>query len=207
MKGLLLKDMYQLLRIVGRYLVFILILLVINLFTDAVFFNIYLPVMAGMIVVSLYSLDEKAKWEQYSLTLPVTRFEIVAEKYILCLIINLAATVLLFLSLGVYQFFSGTLNPAALIWRTALMLALGIFPFAFSMPMMFGYGSEEGRLLAICATVLGVLPIVVIAMGTNLAISENPPSYVSAIVLIAVTALIYALSLAVSVLLYKNREL
>ena len=50
-----------------------------------------------MITITSFSYDALAKWDRYALSLPLTRKDIVAGKYLLSIILCLLATILSFL--------------------------------------------------------------------------------------------------------------
>ena len=93
MKGLIIKDLYQ----VGRYcrtmLMVIALFLGVSFFSrENEFFTYYPCLLCGMIPVTLLSYDERSGWSRSALSMPVTRSQLVSGKYLIGLIMVAAAT-------------------------------------------------------------------------------------------------------------------
>ena len=83
-KGLLKKDLYNLASYKTPLIMMVLFCSMAIIGTEAVYWgSVVAGVIVGMISLSTFSYDEMAKSNRYVLTLPVTRKEIVLEKYIL----------------------------------------------------------------------------------------------------------------------------
>lgn len=87
MSGLLLKDFY----ILKKYMTYAVIFLVVSVFEPTL-----LPIMSIIFITLLgmtsFSYDDMAKWDKYANVLPITRKQIIGEKYIFILICILAVT-------------------------------------------------------------------------------------------------------------------
>ena len=83
-KGLLKKDLYNLSSYKTPLIMMVLFCSMAIIGTEAIYWgSVVAGVIVGMISLSTFSYDEMAKSNRYVLTLPVTRKEIVLEKYIL----------------------------------------------------------------------------------------------------------------------------
>ena len=84
MAGLLLKDCYNLksqLKMLGLFLILFLVL-AISMKNSGFFAGIAM-MLAVMMPVTALAYDERAKWDQFAVTMPVTRTQIVGSKYLL----------------------------------------------------------------------------------------------------------------------------
>ena len=95
MKGLIIKDLYQMGRYCRTMLLVIVVFLGVSFFSrDNDFFLYYPCLLCGMIPVTLLSYDERSGWSRYALSMPVTRAQLVGGKYLIGMITVAAATVI-----------------------------------------------------------------------------------------------------------------
>ena len=89
MKGLLMKDLLNLKRQGG---IILLVLAMYGLFAFSSGMSEVLGsmicVFGAMLPVTALAYDERAKWDKYALTMPVTRRQMVLSKYLLGLLLN-----------------------------------------------------------------------------------------------------------------------
>ncbi len=84
MKGLLIKDVYMLRGYCRVFILLMLIMFAALIFTGgSSFFILYTSVLTGTLPVTALSYDDREKWCVYCQTLPVTRAQYVAGKYVL----------------------------------------------------------------------------------------------------------------------------
>ncbi len=138
MKGLLIKDYYEIRKILGIYLVMCVIvgigsangmLLVISLY------GITTP-------ASLISIDERTRFDRLLMTMPVSGVKTVLDKYIYAWTICLLA-VALYIIRRLLPWFSGDILPA---WLMCIVVAGVLFVQAVMLPCIYHLGSERGRL-------------------------------------------------------------
>ena len=85
-KGLLKKDLYNLASYKTTLIIVVLFCGIAIIGTDAIYWgSVVIGIIVGMISLSTFSYDEMSKSNKYILTLPVTRKEIVLEKYVLAI--------------------------------------------------------------------------------------------------------------------------
>ena len=85
-KGLLKKDLYNLASYKTTLIIIVLFCGIAIIGTDAIYWgSVVIGIIVGMISLSTFSYDEMSKSNKYILTLPVTRKEIVLEKYVLAI--------------------------------------------------------------------------------------------------------------------------
>lgn len=142
MKALILKDFYVLWRQFRYFLALLLIFSVIPKSFSATFIVIY----AGMLPYSAMAYDERSKWEQLAAMLPYSNRDIVLGKYVFGWLCTLAAAVL---SLGLQalasSLWSALLSPGFRV--TALAVCSACCILALTLPMMFRFGVEKGRMV------------------------------------------------------------
>lgn len=208
MKCLLYKDWLVLKKTCRVYCLLILLFAGLGLLDDSLTFYIYYPsLMAGMLAMSLYSWDERCKWQVYCQTLPVDRKQYVLSKYLFCVFLVLPVLVLTAAVLLVRQLRGGALDAGALAADLVMCLAIGLLGPALLLPFLFWLGSEKGRLAYYL--VLGLTFAVCFALPDAVALRRAAPLALplGLAALVGVVGLLFALSAAVSVALYARREL
>ena len=207
MKGLLLKDFYLSWRYCRAFLVIVAVFLAVS-FTgdDNIFFLIYPIMIASVIPMTLLSYDEHDKWTAYSGTLPYTRTQLVSAKYLvgLCFgtvafLISMAATTVRMLIGG------GFILEQFAVVGTAL-LVLGCLGPALSLPYVFKYGAEKGR-IAFYITVGVFSGVAAVLAGMGFQIQTMTRGLWPLAVVAGVAILLYALSWVLSIRFYQKREL
>lgn len=207
MKGLLLKDFYVAVKHCRAYVLMTLLFLAIS-FTDSenMFFVFYPCMLCGMIPVTLLSYDERSHWLQYCGTLPYTKAQIVSAKFLIGLMTQLAVLVLTGVVQALRMIRDGGFSLAEFAPMMVLVLLMSVLATSISMPFMFRFGVEKGRVAyyvmvgAVCAG--GALGSVLLQEAAHTSVSMQ----VLLPVLCLVSVGLYALSWYLSIVFYQKRE-
>ena len=163
MKGLLLKDLYNLSSYRTSLLIMVVIVGFVG-FSQENFINlvpIMLTTMLGMMALSTFSYDEIAKSDKYVLSLPVSKKEMVKEKYLLALLATLIGVIVSVLLCVAVSYIVKKQSPDITILLTSSIGAIfGIsLVLCIQIPSVYKWGAERGRiqmfLLVIC--VMGII--------------------------------------------------
>lgn len=152
MKGLLLKDGYQTVSQMKTMYLTVAVVLVVWMFStsDSYAFPIsYAAIFLGVLPVNLLGYDQNSGWVEYSLTLPVSKKVLVAEKYLVGLLCAAASVVIGGLFVVVLSLRKGAaLDGTALFFVgngvNTILLMNGI-----SLPLMYRFGAEKARMVYI----------------------------------------------------------
>ena len=214
MKALLLTDLYQTWINCKFYLLFVAVAAVVTVAGGSgegnmvSFMSVYSMVMCSMMGMSLVQLDEASHWNIYAQALPATRKGQVSSKY--------AVTLICF---GfVFVLFAVLFSVLALLGRMPWVMAggqlvilavLGLLAPAFSMPAMFRWGSNKGRVIFLAV-------IVAVGVGAgfffstfpfdSLSLPDIPVPAVIALALL-IPAALFVGSWFLAVRWYEKREL
>ena len=208
MKGLIIKDLYQ----VGRYcrtmLLVIAVFLGVSFFSrENEFFTYYPCLLCGMIPVTLLSYDERSGWSRSALSMPVTRSQLVSGKYLIGLIMVAAATVISVVAAVIRSgVTAGAPMTAGELVRTAeIMLAVGLMAPALCMPWMFKLGVEKGRMAYYAVIMLFFGGAAAAAVGMR---GQGTPALPSGAghMLLVCAAVLFAASWALSAAFYRKKE-
>lgn len=206
MKGLLLKDVYMMAKYCRAYVLITVVFLFVSVMGDNFFFFLFYPcLLAGMIPVTLLGYDERSRWTQYCGTLPYTKAQVVSGKYLIGLLAQLAVIALSALAQALRMHIHGTFGIRSYLVLIALLLASSCFASSVSLPFMFRFGVEKGR-IAYYVMIGAVCAGSVIASGLpgRVGTMEAPAGTLPVLFLAALA--VYALSWVLSVVFYQKRE-
>jgi len=207
MKALLIKDYYMIVKYCRLYLLLVAVFLAVSAASpENAFFRFYPSVMLGMIPMTLMAYDEQARWDKYSAGLPITKNQRVSEKYLLGLMMLVVIVLLSVAASVIAQARSGGVSVNATLLEAAFICSFALFVPAISLPMLFGFGVEKGRMAifviigALCALCLIVSRGLSDSIGTELVNNV----YLRFVPLAA--AILYAVSWRISTAVYGRRE-
>lgn len=159
MKGLLIKDCIVLWKQMKLMLFIMLLYLVIGAVNMENLFWVCVAVLFLFnLIYTAAALDERCRWDRYSVMLPCSRKEIVLEKYVLGLLGTTGATLLyaglMFLMQNVrgsavtpVGSVPGNVPPVLLI--CVMSFSMSFLLFGVNIPLMFKFGAEKGKLWSI----------------------------------------------------------
>lgn len=221
-KGLLKKDLYNLASYKTTLIIVVLFCGIAIIGTDAIYWgSVVIGIIVGMISLSTFSYDEMSKSNKYILTLPVTRKEIVLEKYVLAIGATILGGVLGFIVTLLVGNVMNYLRPDNLIdinIETLLATSVGgMFGISLiqsiQIPSIFKWGAEKGRIqmfivlfvLVIIGAIAGFL-LKQAGLSVDIEKLENILNNFGLVALILLSCLMYFISYKISYKIYKNKE-
>ena len=204
MKGLLLKDIYVAKKNLRTFLVMILAFSLGSLAAreNGNFFLCYGIVMMPGITMSLISYDERYHWDSYAGAMPLSREQMVTEKYLLHLgmVLVWLPALLLLQHFQSVPAFGG--SPLTLL---VAGLNMGLLLPGILLPIIFAVGTEKGRAGYYVVLFGGMILATVSEKLTSL--TGYVPEAMAGIVLILLPAAVYVLSWRIAIRLYEKRNL
>ena len=206
MKGLIIKDFYVLQKTLKTYGVFIVVYGIFGAVTNqGSFVSGMLGVMLAMLPITAIAYDERAKWDKYALTMPVSKKDLVLSKYALGLIL---AGIGMVLSFAILSF---TVDNTFMenIFIVFCVSGIGLIYQAMVLPIMFKFGTEKGRLYMMAGMFLPII-IIVIVSKLGFSISYDTIMFFESIanllpfIAAGVVGLIYIASIMVSLKFYDS---
>ena len=167
MQGLLLKDFYNLKKTMGLLAVMLVVFGVVFIPQGGGLFAGMAILMGTTLTISTMSYDHMAKWDVYALSMPVSRRQMVGEKYLFMLIAAGAGTLIALA--GEFVRLASTGAPASAfldgLLQTVLILSVGLLFGSLMLPLIFKFGVEKARLVMLLSL---CLPLVVVWGGGRL---------------------------------------
>ena len=208
MKGLLLKDFYMMLKYCRSYLLIAVVFFAMSFMsTENLIFVFYPCVISAMLPVTLLSIDERSRWLPYAATLPVTRAQIVSEKYLFGLIAQGALLIVTLLVQSAGMLSRGAFDASELMTLALMLVVACFFAASIILPVMFKLGVEKGRIayLVVIGFICGASAIANTVFRDQLQVQVTPTGLLPVLCIAAIA--LYALSWRLSILFYQKREL
>lgn len=209
MKGLLLKDFYMMAKYCRTYLLIGIVFIAVSFAgTDSqnMFFVFYPCLLCGMIPVNLLAYDERSRWMEYSGTLPYTRAQLVCAKYLLGMLVQGAMLLAVGIAQGVRMQLAGNFHWGEYGMIMATIFAMATITSSISLPFMFRWGVEKGRIAYYCMIGFvcagGYLGSVFFTESENVTMAGGALAWL----LILLGSAVYAASWLASVALFRKRE-
>lgn len=202
MIGLILKDFMNLkkqFKVLGLIILFYFIFSMTT--NNKSMFGTMVTLVFAMLPITALSFDEKANWDKYGLTMPVSRSQIVVSKYILGIISSLFAALLNFIA----QILLGTEINVDSIIMILTIFSVSILFFSLLLPIVFKFGIEKGRLLMFVVLMIPTMIVLLFRDYYNIILTQdllNMVMYTAPLIVIA----IFILSMLLSIKIYKNKE-
>ena len=213
MKGLLLKDVYQMwyyTRVIILAAVVMMLVGVFGMKEGSNFFMLYGGFLLGIFPMTLLAYDQNSRFSAYSAALPVTKEQLVGSKYLIGLGAMALSELLSMAALAAAQLLWGTVTvqiTVATLLQVAMLTLLGNM---ILLPLTYRFGYEKAKYAFYL-----VVGLVAALMGFGVSANEDglarnllpqgvPPLALLGIVLIVLG--LYSLSWRLSVAWYGKAE-
>jgi hypothetical protein len=202
MAGLIYKDLVNLKAQAKVMGILIILYGVIALTSDnTVMLGAMMSVLAAMLPITAMAYDDKAKWDKYAMTMPVSRKDLVLSKYFLG-----GGFILIAFGLNVaFNIVVGIMAMEDIIPMALMLLGAGLFFMAVTLPLMFKFGVEKGRTAMF---ILIAAPTVLVLLMSKLNIQMPSEAFLEMLPLILIVIAVFSLVLStvLSISIYKKKE-
>lgn len=150
MKGLLLKDWYQVrtsMKAMYLTVAFVLVIWVFSTSSAYVFPVSYAAVFLGILPINLLAYDQSVGWVEYGRTLPVSKKTLVTEKYLIGLFCAAAAVVIGGLFVTVIPLRTGTAPDKDVLSLLAGSVCAILLINGISLPLLYRFGAEKASMI------------------------------------------------------------
>lgn len=185
MKGLLIKDLYELWGQAKMILILIVVYIVIGEFSPGI--SSVALLLCAMLPTSCIGYDERAKWDRYARSMPLSVRDLVVSKYLLGYL-ALAAGAVIRVIVMLLPFGSGADFTSLLS-----ALAVALLYMALQLPILFRCGTESGRIWLLLIS--GAFAVGIVTLGMVLPamdLSLLPYILVAAAVVVQVPSILLA---------------
>lgn len=209
MKGLLLKDFYNIESYRKQYLIITGCMLVYGIAMKSMTFTaIYILIVCGMQVITCLGIDEQAHFNGYAMTMPITKKDFVKSKYIMLVIMS-AIGCIIGTALGGIQCIWGGPGAGEDTWSTVFSVTpLFIAVYCIVLPMAFKLGVEKARMLYLGVMVALFVLVMVLAKGVEAlqidTLSLSGYGIAAALVIFMAVAVVISYRIAVKIVQTKE---
>lgn len=153
MKSLILKDLYNIGHNVKSMLFILVVFAVALIPTSGVAGYIFVcAILCSMMIVTTFSFDDNSKWARYAMIMPVSKKDLVAGKFIVlaifCLVGSLFGLVVgSIVGLTIKSISYDLAGIGELLFLTLTAWVVSIIYGSMSIPLVFKFGAEKGRVL------------------------------------------------------------
>lgn len=206
MKGLMLKDILNFKNQQGKtffLLIALYFIMALQMNNSSLFQGLWIVIGISLPISSI-AYDEKAKWDKYALTMPVTRKDIVTEKYLLAALFIVAGNIL---SMPIVCIIDKGIDMET-IFTCVILIGIGIVFNGMLLPFVFKLGTENTRTIMIILVVIPLLTVYLLLKANIdiVSILENHMRAVGIVTVVA-AAVIYIASYLLSIFIMEHKEL
>lgn len=201
MKGLLIKDFVNLkqqMKILGLLCIVYLVMAIAT--KESSLITTVIAVVSWMLPITAVSYDEKAKWDRYALTMPISYKDLVVSKYLLYIVLSLGFSLAgAAISIGIGE------GVGAALLNAFLTICVGMVCISAMYPAIFHFGVEKARfimMIFIAASVAGSTAL----GGFGINLSGSIPSTAIYSVILVASIVIFLLSMKLSIHIYSKKE-
>ena len=204
MKGLIIKDFLLLGKTIKLYAIILGFYAVFSISTgNASFFGSMVAIFSAMLPITALAYDERAKWDRYALTMPVTRKDIVLSKYYLGAMLCVAGLIFSFVSLV----FAKDMTFEEKIFTSLFMMSLGLLYQAIVLPLMFKFGTEKGRIYMMIAFFAPAVIVMLLVKFVDVNVSINVNTIENVIKFSPIVAIgLWLISMKLSLMFYNQQK-
>ncbi|HHX71110.1 MAG: ABC-2 transporter permease [Miniphocaeibacter sp.] len=210
MKGLILKDLYYIKNNLKILIPFTILWGVLSLKQDSSFTGVIefmLPFLVGMNIVSTTLEEERGSWKKYFKISPISRKNIIVEKY---LVLNILTLLTYFVTSFVFGVLSKSLNfNNIFLGSKSTIIILFMLNYYLTITLIVGFRKSQVYLfsgvIVIFALYFGIKEIFPNILSSINILIENKP-YLSLVVATIIFIIYMLASMVLSYIFTKNKE-
>ena len=212
MKGLLLKDVYQMWYYTRMLILAAVVMMLVGVFgmkEGSNFFMLYGGFLLGIFPMTLLAYDQNSRFSAYSAALPVTKEQLVGSKYLIGLGAMALSELLSMAALAAAQLLWGTVSVQITVATLIQVAMLTLLDNIILLPLFYRFGYEKAKYVYYLSIgMLGSFMGYFVSSGDSALDSILPAngSLLVLVVVLAVVLVLYTLSWRLSVAWYGKAE-
>ena len=169
---------------------------------NAYFFGGMFSVYMSIVLLTACGYDEKANWDKYALTMPISRSRSVLSKYVLALLLDLLG----FVTTAIFFLASKTVLPG-MVAGQCIFQTISLILIAIQLPITFKFGVEKAR-TSVAVVMLAPILIGYMVVQSGIWHPNFDWEQLTQLVYLGPVAglCVLALSACLSVRIYKGKE-
>ncbi len=214
LKSLIIKDIYMMIKYCKLHFISLFIFIGIYIFDESQFIFLFYPcIFFSALPITLLSYDKHSKWNEYALTMPIKKSDLVISKYIVGILTYSVMMILTLFAITVKEVLNRTFNANTIIVFLSILITVYCLSTSVNLPFVFRFGIEKGRLayfvsMGVFAGLTAMTVTSDIGNKTFLSISKLATIPGAIIVAMVISVIILCLTCFISVKGFeKNKEL
>jgi hypothetical protein len=202
MKGIVIKDLLTLKSSMKTVVLIVILFGFMGAKSGSAYMSTFASVYAAILPMTCMAFDERSRFNRYAVVMPVNSRDIVLSKYVVGLILAVAATVV---ATAMTAVAGGSIGETV-----AASIAIPMVYHSILLPLMFKFGVEKSRIIILAGVVVPAVGISFLEESGRLSGVINALDSVqvsSALAYAAVVLIvIYTASVLISLAVCKNKE-
>ena len=202
MKGIVVKDLLTLKSSMKTVVLIVVLFGVMGAKSGSAYMSTFASVYAAILPMTCMAFDERSRFNRYAVIMPVNLRDIVLSKYVVGLILAVAATVV---ATAMTALSGGSIGETV-----AASIAIPMVYHSILLPLMFKFGVEKSRIIILAGVVVPAVGISFLEESGRLngVINALDSVQVSSALAYAAMVLIviYTASVLISLAVCKNKE-
>ena len=158
MKGMFYKDLISITKIYRSMFLIILVFLAASFITKGnLFWASYAAFIGCTMVATMQNMDETSKWCRLCDALPITRSDLVKEKFLLNTMINLGIIGVYLVMCLIAMVFRRAPEPGDILVTLVTMWIAGMVSSSFTLTAAFLFGPQKSQLMRVVMIVVFVM--------------------------------------------------
>ena len=202
MKGIVIKDLLTLKSSMKTVVLIVILFGFMGAKSGSAYMSTFASVYAAILPMTCMAFDERSRFNRYAVIMPVNLRDIVLSKYVVGLILAVAATVV---AVAMTALSGGSIGETV-----AASIAIPMVYHSILLPLMFKFGVEKSRIIILAGVVVPAVGISFLEESGRLSGVINALGSVQVSSALAYAAggliVIYTASVLISLAVCKNKE-
>lgn len=208
MKGLILKDLYI---AKSNILVTIVCLIVLGfglsfLLEPSALLVLAPPCATTAVFISITS-DENSKWSKNVITMPVSRSQIIGEKFILYIILSVLGIIATLIPCGVLAIIDGGISLTSLCLYGSIGISASLLSGSISLPCAYFFDPDKSQIVFIMSFLAATGIITALVLLVNLIIPVKDSILMSFNIVLIIAVIIFFISHKIAVMAYQKKDI
>lgn len=208
MRGLMLKDLY-----IAKSNIFVTIVCLIVLGFGLSFLLepsallVMAPPCATTAVFISITSDANSKWSKNVITMPVSRRQIIGEKFILYMILSLLGIVAALIPCGVLALFGAELSRSSLLLYGSIGISATLLAGSLSLPCAYFFDPDKSQLVFMMSFLAATGMITGLVLLVNLMIPVKDHILLSFNIVLIIAVIVFFISHKIAVMAYQEKDI
>lgn len=202
MKGIVVKDLLALKSSMKTVILIVILFGVMGAKSGSAYMSTFASVYAAILPMTCMAFDERSRFNRYAVVMPVNLRDIVLSKYVVGLILAVAATAV---ATAMTALSGGSIGETV-----AASIAIPMVYHSILLPLMFKFGVEKSRIIILAGVVVPAVGISFLEESGRLSGVINALGSVQVSSALAYGAMvlivIYTASVLISLAVCRNKE-